>query len=78
MVIKAPGAYQGSQRKTTSADPKKLLFIRKDADVQLPAKLLSHPCFLGNAHAIGWNSDVTGIPQVYAAHVPEGFLDGLD
>ncbi|MFW6060060.1 MAG: hypothetical protein ACODAQ_07745, partial [Phycisphaeraceae bacterium] len=36
-----------------------------------------HPCFIGNDHAIGWNSDRTGIPHVYAARIPDGFLDDL-
>ncbi len=37
-----------------------------------------HPFFLGDDRSIGWNSDVSGIPQVYVAPIPDGFLDDLD
>jgi hypothetical protein len=34
-----------------------------------------HPFFLGDGKTIGWNSDVTGIPHVYFARIPNGFLE---
>lgn len=37
-----------------------------------------HPFFLGDGKAVGWNSDVTGVPQIYVARLPEGFLDDLE
>jgi len=37
-----------------------------------------HPFFLGDGRAIGWNSDVTGVPHVYYAKIPDGFLGSLD
>ena len=37
-----------------------------------------HPFFLGDGRAIGWNSDVTGVPHVYYARIPDGFLGSLD
>jgi hypothetical protein len=36
-----------------------------------------HPFFLGDGKSVGWNSDVTGVPQIYVARIPEGFLDEL-
>ena len=36
-----------------------------------------HPFFLGDGKTVGWNSDVTGVPQIYAARIPEGFLSTL-
>jgi hypothetical protein len=37
-----------------------------------------HPFFLGNGKTIAWNSDMTGVPQVYYARIPEGFLEALE
>ncbi|MCC7354985.1 MAG: PD40 domain-containing protein [Anaerolineae bacterium] len=38
-----------------------------------------HPFFLlGDGKTVGWNSDVTGVPHVYCAHIPEGFLEALE
>ncbi len=37
-----------------------------------------HPFFLGDGRSIGWNSDESGIPQVYCARIPESFLQGLE
>jgi hypothetical protein len=36
-----------------------------------------HPFFIGDGKSVGWNSDVTGVPQIYAARIPEGFLETL-
>jgi hypothetical protein len=36
-----------------------------------------HPFFLGDGKSVGWNSDMTGVPQIYVARLPEGFLDSL-
>jgi hypothetical protein len=36
-----------------------------------------HPFFLGDGKSVGWNSDVTGVPQIYAARIPDGFLSTL-
>jgi hypothetical protein len=36
-----------------------------------------HPFFLGDGKSVGWNSDVTGVPQIYVARLPAGFLDTL-
>ena len=37
-----------------------------------------HPFFLGDDRSIGWNSDVTGIPHIYVAPIPDGFCDDLE
>jgi len=37
-----------------------------------------HPFFLADGQSIGWNSDVTGITQIYVARIPDGFLEDLD
>lgn len=37
-----------------------------------------HPFFIGTGRMIGWNSDVTGIPHIYCARVPTGFLEELE
>ena len=37
-----------------------------------------HPFFLGDDKTIGFNSDRTGLPHVYVAPIPDGFLDDLD
>jgi hypothetical protein len=37
-----------------------------------------HPFFLGDGRTVGWNSDVTGVPHVYCARIPEGFLGSLE
>jgi len=37
-----------------------------------------HPFFLGDGKAIGWNSDGTGVPQIYCARIPAGFLESLE
>jgi len=36
-----------------------------------------HPFFLGDGKTVGWNSDVTGVPHIYCAPIPEGFLEDL-
>jgi len=36
-----------------------------------------HPFFLGDGNSVGWNSDVTGVPQIYVSRLPDGFLDSL-
>jgi len=36
-----------------------------------------HPFFLGDGKTVGWNSDVTGVPHIYCARLPEGFLESL-
>jgi hypothetical protein len=36
-----------------------------------------HPFFLGDGRTIGWNSDVSGVPHVYVARLPDGFTKGL-
>ncbi len=53
------------------------LFWRSGATFGSPQYTHPHPFFLGDGQAVGWNSDVTGIPHVYAARLPEGFLDSL-
>ncbi len=37
-----------------------------------------HPFFLGDGRTIAWQSDVTGVPHVYCAPIPDGFLGSLD
>jgi hypothetical protein len=37
-----------------------------------------HPFFLGDGKSVGWNSDITGVTQVYVARIPEGYLDDLE
>ncbi len=53
------------------------LFVNSDATFGEAQFTHPHPCFLGNAHAIGWNSDQAGVPHVYVAEIPPGFLDDL-
>ena len=53
------------------------LFWRSGATFGSPQYTHPHPFFLGDGKSVGWNSDVTGVPQVYAARIPEGFLDSL-
>jgi hypothetical protein len=36
-----------------------------------------HPFFLGDGQTLAWNSDVTGVPHIYCARLPEGFLREL-
>jgi len=36
-----------------------------------------HPFFLAGDRMIGWNSDETGVPHVYVATIPDGFLESL-
>lgn len=36
-----------------------------------------HPFFLGDGKTVGWNSDGSGIPHIYCARIPEGFLTDL-
>jgi len=36
-----------------------------------------HPFFLADGRTIGWNSDVTGVPHIYCARIPAGFLEAL-
>jgi len=37
----------------------------------------AHPFFLADGKTIGWNSDVTGVPHIYCAQVPDDFLEAL-
>ena len=53
------------------------LFVNTGASFGSPQYTHPHPFFLGDGKSIGWNSDVTGVPHVYVARVPEGFTDGL-
>lgn len=53
------------------------LFVNTGASFGSPQYTHPHPFFLGDGKSIGWNSDVTGVPHVYVARVPEGFMDGL-
>jgi hypothetical protein len=36
-----------------------------------------HPFFISD-RTVGWNSDVTGVSQIYIADIPDGFLDSLE
>ncbi|MDD8016454.1 MAG: hypothetical protein PHX45_12245 [Acidobacteriota bacterium] len=53
------------------------LFYRSGATFGSPQYTHPHPFFLGDGKSVGWNSDVTGVPQVYAARIPDRFLDSL-
>ena len=50
-----------------------------DSGASFGAMQLSHPhpFFLADDAQIGWNSDVTGVNQVYVARIPDAFLDDL-
>lgn len=37
-----------------------------------------HPCFSPNNRYVLYNSDRTGLPQIYMVEIPEGFLEELD
>jgi hypothetical protein len=36
-----------------------------------------HPFFIGNKNTVGWNSDCTGIPQIYFTKIPDAFFEPL-
>ena len=37
-----------------------------------------HPFFIGNKNIIGWNSDCSGIPQIYMTKIPDGFFNAIE
>jgi len=53
------------------------LFVNTGATFGSHQSTHPHPFFLGDDRAIGWNSDETGVAQVYVARIPDGFLDSL-
>lgn len=53
------------------------LFCRSGATFGAPQYTHPHPFFVAGGKTIGWNSDVTGVPHIYCACVPEGFLEAL-
>jgi len=53
------------------------LFVRSGATFGAPQYTHPHPFFIADGKTIGWNSDVTGVPHIYAARIPEGFLEAL-
>ncbi len=53
------------------------LFCRSGATFGAPQYTHPHPFFVADGKTIGWNSDVTGVPHIYCARVPEGFLESL-
>lgn len=53
------------------------LFTRTGSTFGSAQEAHPHPFFLGDGKTIGWNSDVTGVPHIYAARIPNGFLDEL-
>lgn len=54
------------------------LFCSTGSTFGAPQYTHPHPFFIGDGRAIGWNSDVTGIPHVFFARIPDGFLSELD
>jgi len=54
------------------------LFCRSGATFGCPQYTHPHPFFMGDGQTIGWNSDVTGIPHIFVARIPKGFLETLD
>lgn len=54
------------------------LFCGSGATFGSPQYTHPHPFFLGDGQSIGWNSDVTGIPHIFVARIPQGFLGTLD
>lgn len=54
------------------------LFCNTGSTFGAPQYTHPHPFFLGDGKSIGWNSDVTGIPHIFFARIPEGFLEELD
>ncbi|NLG26743.1 MAG: hypothetical protein GX557_02455 [Chloroflexi bacterium] len=53
------------------------LFCHSGATFGAPQYTHPHPFFTADGRTIGWNSDVTGVPHVYCARIPEGFLEAL-
>jgi hypothetical protein len=53
------------------------LFCRSGATFGGAQYTHPHPFFLGGDRKIGWNSDATGVPHIYVAAIPEGFLEAL-
>ncbi|MCE9589977.1 MAG: oligogalacturonate lyase family protein [Planctomycetes bacterium] len=53
-------------------------FCDSNASFGAPQHTHPHPFFMADGKTIGWNSDVTGVPQIYVARIPDGFLDELD
>jgi hypothetical protein len=53
------------------------LFVNTGASFGSAQYTHPHPFFLGDGKSVGWNSDVTGVPHVYVARIPDGFMDGL-
>lgn len=53
------------------------LFYRSGSTFGSAQEAHPHPFFLGDGKSVGWNSDVTGVPHIYCARIPENFLDEL-
>lgn len=54
------------------------LFARSGSTFGAAQYTHPHPFFLGDGKTIGWNSDGTGVPQIYCARIPAGFLESLE
>lgn len=54
------------------------LFCDTHATFGAPQYTHPHPFFLADGKTIGWNSDATGVPHIYVARIPDGFLDELE
>lgn len=54
------------------------LIVNSDSSFGSHQATHPHPFFLGDDRSIGWNSDVSGIPQVHVAPIPDDFTDDLE
>lgn len=54
------------------------LFVNTGATFGAHQSTHPHPFFLGDDRQIGWNSDVTGIPHIYFAAIPDGWMEELE
>lgn len=50
---------------------------RSGATFGCPQETHPHPFFIGRRDRVGWNSDRSGIPQIYCTRIPESFFDSL-
>jgi hypothetical protein len=54
------------------------LLCRSGSSFGRPQYTHPHPFFSPDAHRVLFNSDRTGLPQIYLAELPEGLLEELE
>jgi hypothetical protein len=53
------------------------LVCHSSASFGSPQETHPHPFFIGNRNKVGWNSDTTGVPQIYFTEIPDEFFRNL-